>query len=414
MRFFSRALSFLLVALSLPAQTSTPPTRAAAIVAEREAKAANPPPKEPDRLEIAVQRFRESGILSQIISGTSGFGIRLGGLPTGGGFALGPAYSKPALWNENAVFRISAAGSFRRFYGIDTSLSFPRLAGRRLRFDLIASHNDSPSIPYYGPGPNTQKSGRTNFRREDTVFAALLGARLHPRHFSAGITSGVNLVNVGPGTNRNYASTEATYTPAQTPGILEQANFFHLGPFLQIDFRDRKNDPHRGINLVTRYLYLNDNLDRYSFRRVEGAFEGYIPFLNEKRVIALRARTELSYANAGSRVPFYMQPTLGGSDDLRGFRPFRFYDDNVLLLNAEYRWEVAPALDMALFADAGRVFARPGQISLGDLEKSGGFGLRFKNREAVVFRTDAGFSREGFQIWFKFSPPFTGLFHNLF
>ena len=244
--------------------------------------------------------------------------------------------------------------------------------------------------------------------------ASLFGARIHPRHLTAGLTAGLNLVNVGPGTNRRFASTDATYTPGQTPGILEQANFYHLGPFLQIDYRDRKNDPHRGINFVTRYLYMNDNLDRYSFRRVESVFEGYIPVLNEKRVFALRARTDLSYADSKNQVPFYMQPTLGGSDDLRGFRPFRFYDNHLLLLNAAYRWEVAPALDMALFADAGRVFRRPGDIGLAGLEKAGGFGLRFKNRDAVVVRVDTGFSREGFQIWFKFNPPFTGLFHNLF
>jgi outer membrane protein assembly factor BamA len=113
-------------------------------------------------------------------------------------------------------------------------------------------------------------------------------------------------------------------------------------------------------------------------------------------------------------VPFYLQPTLGGSDDLRGFRQYRYYDNDSLLMNAEYRWEVAPALDMAVFADAGKVFPRPWDISLTNLQTDGGFGIRFKNREAVLFRIDAGFSREGFQIWFKFNPPFPGLYHAMF
>ena len=69
---------------------------------------------------------------------------------------------------------------------------------------------------------------------------------------------------------------------------------------------------------------------------------------------------------------------------------------------------------MALFADAGKVFPRPGDIGFTHLEKSGGFDFRFKNRDAVVLRLDAGFSREGFRIWFKFSQPFANLFHNLF
>ena len=46
----------------------------------------------------------------------------------------------------------------------------------------------------------------------------------------------------------------------------------------------------------------------------------------------------------------------GGSHTLRGFRTFRFRGEKVLLLQAEYRWEAWPALEFALFADAGRAF----------------------------------------------------------
>jgi hypothetical protein len=390
------------------------PTRAGQYEADRAAKAANPPPRDTDGLEIVIDRVNNSGILQQIIYGSAGLGIRYGGLPTGSGFALGPSLLKPALWNENATLRISAVGSPSLYYGVDALLSFPRLAGRRMRLDFYAAHNDSPSLAYFGPGADSREEGRTNFRREDTVFSALVGARLHPRHLTVGMTTGVRAINVGPGKNTSFASTDEVYTPQQAPGIQEQSNYWHLGPFVEIDYRDRRHDPHRGFAFVSRYMYMNDNLDRYSFRRLESLVEGYIPFLNEKRVIALRARTDLSYADSRNQVPFYLQPVLGGSDDLRGFSPFRFYDNNSLVLNAEYRWEVAPALDMAVFGDAGRVFHRPGDIGLSNLEGSGGIGLRFKNRDAVVMRIDTGFSREGFRIWFKFSKPFTGLFNDLF
>jgi hypothetical protein len=45
---------------------------------------------------------------------------------------------------------------------------------------------------------------------------------------------------------------------------------------------------------------------------------------------------------------------------------------------------------------------------------AGGIGVRIKNRGAVVFRIDTGYSSERIHIWFKFNPPFEGLFHNLF
>jgi len=132
----------------------------------------------------------------------------------------------------------------------------------------------------------------------------------------------------------------------------------------------------------------------------------YIPFFNRRRVIALRGKSVLTYADSGQRVPFYLQPTLGGSDDLRGFRPFRFYDDNMVVLNAEYRWESFSGLDMALFVDGGKVFPRRAQWNLKDLEGSAGFGFRFNVRNSVFMRVDVGFSHEGFQLWVKFNNVF--------
>lgn len=413
---FSIAFISIMLLTSLAAAQQRSPVNSRADQLEREAleKARRLAPPQPDKLERGIDRVENSKVLQWIGGGHNGFGLHFGGLVTGSGFAVGPAYSRPDLARENLHFRMSAGGTAKLYYNVDALVSLPRLFGKRLRVDFYAQHADSPQIAYYGPGPNSQKQGRTNYRREDTNLDFRVGWRVHPRHVLVGLTTGVNLINIGPGTSKVYASTDRIYSPAQTPGIDVQSPYFHIGPFLQVDFRDRKDDPHRGTNFVTRFSYYEDQSDRYSFRRIESLVEQYIPVFNEKRVFVLRARTDLSYAGAGQVVPFYLQPTLGGSDDLRGFRQFRYYDNDSLLMNAEYRWEVAPALDMAGFADAGKVFRRPWDISLTNLQTDGGFGFRFKTREAVVFRIDAGFSREGFQIWFKFNPPFPGLYHAMF
>src|SRR5262249_1864109 len=95
-------------------------------------------------------------------------------------------------------------------------------------------------------------------------------------------------------------------------------------------------------------------------------------------VFAFRAKSVLTYSDAP--LPFYMQPALGGSEDLRGYRPYRFRGNNLLVMSAEYRWEVFSGLDMALFADAGRVAMKKSDLITRDLETSGGFGLRFNQR----------------------------------
>jgi outer membrane protein assembly factor BamA len=142
--------------------------------------------------------------------------------------------------------------------------------------------------------------------------------------------------------------------------------------------------------------------------------EQYVPFFNDKRVLVFRAVGSFSYTEDGRSVPFYMQQTIGGPDDVRGFRRFRFYDNNSLVANAEYRWEVAPALAMAVFMDAGRVSEKPGHLALGGLHYAGGLGMRFKSRNALAMRIDVGFSNEGVQFWWTFSDAFRRFFPDPF
>jgi outer membrane protein assembly factor BamA len=220
-----------------------------------------------------------------------------------------------------------------------------------------------------------------------------------------GVTGGYLQINVGPGIDERYASTEQVFSPLQAPGINRQANFLRGGPFIQFDYRDHPANPHRGGNYLASYIYYDDRtLGLHAHKKLTAEAQQFIPFFNEKRVIAVRAKTQLSYRNPGQVIPFYIQPVLGGADDLRGFRPFRFYDNNLMVMNAEYRWEVNTGLDMAVFGDAGKVFHRHAELNFANLETSAGFGLRFKSRRAVFMRWDIGFSREGFQVWVKFNP----------
>jgi outer membrane protein assembly factor BamA len=226
------------------------------------------------------------------------------------------------------------------------------------------------------------------------------------RAITAGFLGGVNLVNIGPG-HGDRASTDRLFSPQTTPALGRQSPYLFTGPVLTFDWRDFPGDPHKGTLIEASYLYYQDyDTSQYSFRRFTGQVEQYIPFFNHTRVIALRGRTEMSFVPPGNTVPFYLQPTLGGPDDVRGFDRYRFYDNNSLILNAEYRFEVASALDMAFFVDSGSVYRRPGLVGFRNMEESGGLGFRFKTRNQVFMRFDTGVSREGLQVWLQFSNAF--------
>ncbi|MFN7992556.1 MAG: BamA/TamA family outer membrane protein [Bryobacteraceae bacterium] len=282
----------------------------------------------------------------------------------------------------------------------------PGLAGEHLFLDLYAVHRNYPRIDYYGPGPASYKTGRSDFRLEDAAYNATFGVK-PVRHMKIGTVLGYLQENIGPGADSRFVSTEQIFGPAATPGIDHQSNFLNGGAFVQYDYRDIPGGPRKGGNYVARWTQYSDRkLGLYSFRKLDLEAQQYLPFFNERRVIALRAKSVLTDAGAGQAVPFYLQPTLGGSEDLRGFRPFRFYDDNMIALNAEYRWETFSGLDTALFVDGGKVFHHWRNWNLHDLEIAYGFGLRFNVQDAVFMRLDVGFSHEGFQVWVKFNNVF--------
>ncbi|MBX5494446.1 MAG: BamA/TamA family outer membrane protein [Bryobacteraceae bacterium] len=389
----------------LPAVAQTT-TRAEEIQEERRRKQASLAPDETAGIERALQQIKEYKILERFTAGIAGFRLRLGGLATGSGFAIGPEYLRRDLADGKYTFRASTMLSTRSWYLQEVQFSAPHLLQDSAFFDLSAVHRNFGSLNYYGPGQDSRKTGRSNFRLEDTDFSATAGIRPF-KNVVAAATGGYLLVNAGPGIDSRFASADQIYTEATTPGLTQQTNFLHAGGVLQYDYRDNPGGPRRGGNYFANFnYYLDRDLNQFSFRRLNLEAQQYFPFFHERRVIALRARSATTYAGSGQRVPFYLQPVLGGSDDLRGFRPFRFYGDNLLLMNAEYRWETFSGLDAALFFDAGKVYDRRSQLNLHDLETSYGFGLRANVRNNVFLRVDVGFSREGFQVWLKFNNVF--------
>lgn len=396
----------LVLARTLFGQDS-PASREEELARAQTEKAAHIVPPTLTRDELIFRRFI-SKPLSGLAAPRSGFSVRVGGLMSGSGFGLGPVYSRRDLFRENLTFKASIVGSLRKYWATTVQASLPHLAGDRLRLDINARHSDATAVDYYGSGPNSRKEDRSQYRQEDTSFDGRLSWRPDRQHTSLGFYTAYLGVNVGPKSAGIAPSTETIFTPAQAPGLDHQTNFVRYGPYVEYNNLDKPGDPHQGGNYAARLLFYDDiNINRYAFRRFDGWTDQYIPFLNRKRVIALHAMTTLSWVKPGQLVPFYLQPMLGDSQDLRGYARFRYRDNNSLALSSEYRWEVTPGFDMALFVDAGRVFPKPSDLSLNNLRYTGGFGFRFKTRDAVFMRVDTGFSREGFSLWFRFNDVFS-------
>ena len=392
--------------LRVPCLFGQADSRAEEIQREREQAHRQARPETMNKVEKAIYHVEENRILPRINSGWNGLRAKIGGLPQGGGFAAGPEYHREDLLSGALSFRTSAELSTKLYQKYELQLSLPKLAGQHLFVDFHSVHRNYPQINYYGAGPKSLKGQRSNYRLEDTASDFTVGVR-PIRMLRLGGSAGYVWVNTGPGTDSRFISTEKQFTPSQAPGVDRQTDFFRYGGFVQLDYRDDPRGPKSGGNYVGQYTWYKDTqFHRYGFDRLDVNLEQYIGLFNRRRVLALRARTTLTDAAAGQVLPFYMQPVLGGSDDLRGFRPFRFADQNMLNLTAEYRWEAFSGLDMAIFFDAGKVFPTHSQLNFSHLEGCGGFGLRFNVLNRTFIRMDFGWSREGMQVWFKFSDVF--------
>ncbi|HYZ85211.1 MAG TPA: BamA/TamA family outer membrane protein [Bryobacteraceae bacterium] len=380
-------------------------TRAGQIEQARDEKAKHLTPFAKPKSELLVTRIQKRW-LDPLFGKSDGLHLRLGNMANGSGFALGPEYRRSDLLDGNLVFRISAAGSTRAWYQGGMELLAPKLANDHAFVNFSVIHRDYASMQYYGSGPNSQKGARSDYRLEDTHVQLRPGIQPF-RRVQAGAIGGLLAVNVGPGNRSAFINTEQEFTPAQAPGIDKQTSFWQTGAFLSYDWRNYLSETTRGGFYSGQYVHNSDrDLGAFSFGRFDMEARQFIPFFNEKRVIALHGISSLTTTSGNQRVPFYLQPRLGGPYDLRGFRAFRFYGDNLIATTAEYRWEASTVLEMAAFIDAGKVFNDWSQWNVHDMERSYGFGFRFKSQHTTALRIDTGFSREGFQIWVRFNNVF--------
>jgi outer membrane protein assembly factor BamA len=378
-------------------------TRAREIEAAREAKAKTVKPEEVSKAENFLRDFKDKKVLERFSQGFNGLRPKIGNMVTGGGFAIGPEYFREDLAGGRLNARVAGQVSTRAFQKYEAEAGLPKLADGKLDLSFLAVYRNYSSINYYGPGPQSRKEGRSAYRLEDTNLDAILGVT-PVRGVKFGVSGGLLMVNVGPGNDNRFVSSERIYSPSVSPGIDVQTSFRRASVFGQLDYRDNPAGAKSGGNYVIERTWFQDtDLKRFSFRRLDIDLEQHLPLLNKTRRIVLRAKGAFTDTDGSNLVPFYLQPIVGGSDDVRGYRFFRFSDRNAVVYNAEYRWEIFSGLDGALFFDAGKVMPRRSLLAFSQLETSVGFGFRANARNVTFLRVDVGFSQEGFQVWFKFN-----------
>ena len=393
---------FLVLALGPCGQQQLPETtRAAELQSLREAKSRELKPPERNRVDRFLFTIEDSLVVERWLNPPRGVYLRLGGIAEGSGFGAGPGYRYST---GSFDFRVSAAASLRRYFSGEAALLLPGVVKDGPFVELSARRRDFPQEDFFGLGPESRVDERTNFALRDTRLRATLGARKGA--VAAGVAGGYLDPSIGAGTDTRMPSTGEVFRFRGVPGLEQQTTFTLVEPFVEFSTADPPLNPVSGVSIRSSLSRYSDrDADSNSFQRVDVDARAYVPFFQRTHTIALRTWIAEARPRSGHEVPFYLQPTLGGSYSLRGFRTFRFRDKSVALVQAEYRWRINELVTGALFFDTGAVAPRLGD--LGGLERDYGFGLRAGGRNGVVFRADVALgSGEGTRILVRFNNVF--------
>lgn len=338
------------------------------------------------------------------------------GVVAGGGLGVGLSYDFPARGRWETVAQTVV--TYRRYWSAELATAY---RGGHGRVGAYARLREMSQLSYYGPGIQSEASDRTNFLLRDPVVGAVASARV-----ADWIAAGVRVEQLWPAVSRGvsaeHPSVEDRFTEVDAPGLNAQPRFGRYQGFVDLQAPASVGQSlNQGGRYRGGYAFFDDQqFGQFSFTRLDIEARHKFAVFGPHRRLTLHGWMAATGTRSGNTVPFYMQPSLGstgqlrsvgedliGSDGsrgtLRGFDNFRFRDLNLMLLQADYRVPVWGPFDASVFVDAGKVTARRADLNLSGLKHDYGFSISVMRGPNTVARTDFGFgSREGTKISLSF------------
>ncbi len=328
-----------------------------------------------------------------------------GDMITGAGWlAAGPG---ARVWfGKTAFIDGSAAVSWHTYKQAQLTFEVPRLAQGHLAIGSELAWSDMTQVHYFGIGPDA--SAITSEYRLKTLDVVGY-ATFKPRTWLAvdgrlGRLAAPTLSTPSGWFDADYADTQSVF-PTE-PGVgVTPPGYVHGEAAVTVDNRDFPGYPTRGGLLRASWSAFADRThDAYSFRRYEVEAAHFVPVVRDRWVLAVHGWGVFTDTAPGHEVPFFMLPSLGGGNTLRGDRDYRYHDRDLLVVNAESRVGLFEHMDVSLFIDAGNVGPDAGALNLD--KRSYGAGIRFHTRTSTIARFDLAHGPEqGWRFMLKLHDP---------
>lgn len=365
--------------------------------------------------------------------------LSFGSLAPGNGMALGASFSTSHAPSES--WRLSWSGDAVRTFGgswragaymklIHTPESIiivvadpgagTAAADMAVRphtvINLYGQTTSLQDVSFFPLGESPGRNGRASFGMQQTVIGAgviapLSGSRL-TRVLNLSLVGEVNgrLVSIRNGAADDVPGILAAYSDADAPGLDEQPDALQFGGGVRL-----KPVPSRYFRmnyLVTAQQFLAG--DTFSFRRWRVDFDHEIALYGTSRPVEsrdtntpndcltgpgadscpaisrdrrgsinLRLLAVTSSAGGQARVPFYFQPTIGGSDingqaALASFDDYRFRGPHLLLLQQAFEHSVWGPIGAWVRTDQGIVTATRDALGFASLRTTVAAGVTIR------------------------------------
>lgn len=367
-------------------------SRAAQIEALRRAKAeAIAEAPTPGKVEAAINYVEQSRLFPRLFNPPKGWFAQIGGVSEGNGFTLGGGYRQPT---PIGVVTTRALGSLRQSYLGSVEARRPILPREAGFVAVTLTRRHEAAQRYFGLGPDSDVGAQSSFGLSATSLEVTTGVKVTSWLTGTASVGYLNPDVTESSETRRFRDTRLAFDDPAAPGLSFQPSFVTSQIAAVIDTRDTTNPRRGGFYQASLRRYSDRDGGHYGFTGTRIDLQQFIPFWNESRVLALRVLADHTDGLGEGQVPFYLMPTLGGARLLRGYDRQRYRDRSLLLLSAEYRYEVNPFLMAALFYDAGQVAPDWTDFRASDLRDAYGIGFRFGYSSAVALRSDIVFGGE--------------------
>ncbi|MGH9254294.1 MAG: BamA/TamA family outer membrane protein [Vicinamibacterales bacterium] len=392
------ALLLAVLATERPAMAQS---RAEAIAREQNDRAATARPDQPTKGELFLGQVEEG---KWFVGQPRGWYPAFGSIYPGSGLAPGGGYRHHIGYDS--YVDVSAMYSLTNYKKVQLAGSTPNHVRGRLDLAGSISWLDATRVPFYGLGNDSDADGRTTFRitRAQMEGSAVLHLVDWLRlRLDGGFDDYAQ--KSGQGAD---PSIEEVYSPGEAPLLGSDAQLYLRGE-ASAAVQWLRSPGYSRTGGLYRFAYeefnpLQGSGGTFGFMRTE--LVQHVPVLRETWVVSLRARTE-SIVRKSDVVPYFLMPYLGSGTTLRGYATGRFRDRHTLLLSGEVRWfPNRLGLDMALFADAGKVAPQRSLLTLEGMKTDYGVGVRFHTPTATALRFDLARGLEGWRMVLTAAPPF--------